>query len=163
MGMHLLRELRLWGLGASAGLVAAARAPAARPGPRRPPRLRAPPADPRPCPGLRLRTPLPASPRSQRQAAACRDPPPAHASTMERTGAGEPGQPSGPGGVTGARGRGRRSALGLGEGPTSPPHCAPSAWSATPRLLSSGAPLPAQRGTLAAKSPVQPGCDQCCL
>ncbi|XP_068407022.1 A-kinase anchoring protein 7 isoform X2 [Eschrichtius robustus] len=90
MGMHLLRGLRLWGLGASAGLVAAARAPAASPGPRpaSAPRLRAPPADPLPRPGLRLRTPLPASPRSQRQAAARRDPPPAHASTMERTGAG---------------------------------------------------------------------------
>ncbi|XP_054943475.1 A-kinase anchoring protein 7 isoform X2 [Physeter macrocephalus] len=101
MGMQLLRGLRLWGLGASTGLVAAARAPAACPGHRPPPHLRSPPADSRPRPGLRLRTRLrtrprtrlrtrlPASPRPQRQAAAaCRDPPPANASTMERTGAG---------------------------------------------------------------------------
>ncbi|XP_060139716.1 A-kinase anchoring protein 7 isoform X1 [Globicephala melas] len=86
MGMQLLRGLRLWGLGASAGLVAAARAPTA---PRSPPRLRASAADPRPRPGFRLRTHLPAGPRLQRQAAAaCRDLPPANASAMERAGAG---------------------------------------------------------------------------
>ncbi|XP_059970787.1 A-kinase anchoring protein 7 isoform X1 [Mesoplodon densirostris] len=82
MGMQLLRGLRLWGLGASAGLAPSARVPAALPGYRPQPRLRAP----RPRPGLRLRTPLPAGLQA---AAACRDLQPANASTMERTGAGE--------------------------------------------------------------------------
>ncbi|XP_074224464.1 A-kinase anchoring protein 7 isoform X3 [Camelus bactrianus] len=90
-GMQLLRGLRLWGLGASAGPLSAARAPAARPGRRPPPRPRAPPAGPQLRPGLRLRARLAPSPGPQlpaAAAAACRDPPPASAAAMERPGAG---------------------------------------------------------------------------
>ncbi|XP_015973883.2 A-kinase anchoring protein 7 isoform X2 [Rousettus aegyptiacus] len=87
--MHLLRGQRLWGLGASAGLVTAARARAARCGPH----ARAPPASSRPRPGLRLRlapSPGPLLPlvAAAAAAAACRDVRPASAATMERPGAG---------------------------------------------------------------------------
>lgn len=99
--MHLLRGQRLWGLGASAGLVTAARARAARYGPH----ARAPPASSRPRPGLRLRlapSPGPLLPlvAAAAAAAACRDVRPASAATMERPGAGEPGPPSRPRGAT---------------------------------------------------------------
>ncbi|XP_043448312.1 A-kinase anchoring protein 7 isoform X3 [Prionailurus bengalensis] len=87
--MRLPRALRLWGLGVSAGLVAAARAPAA---PRRrllqsrPP---VPPASPRLRPGLRLRLALgPGPQRRAAAAAACPDAPPRRAAAMERPGAG---------------------------------------------------------------------------
>ncbi|XP_059556318.1 A-kinase anchoring protein 7 isoform X4 [Myotis daubentonii] len=82
--MHLLRGLRLAGLGAHAGQLAAARAQAAggpRPGappPGSPPR-------PGPGPGLRLRrAPSPGPPSPATTAAACRDARPARAGTMER-------------------------------------------------------------------------------
>uniref|UniRef100_A0A8C0AIB4 A-kinase anchoring protein 7 n=1 Tax=Bos mutus grunniens TaxID=30521 RepID=A0A8C0AIB4_BOSMU len=84
LGMQLLRGLRLWGLGASAGLVAAARAPGAsryhRPLPR--------PCAPRASPPPRLRPLLALSPWSQRPAVVvCRDPSPANAACMELPGA----------------------------------------------------------------------------
>ncbi|XP_006046358.4 A-kinase anchoring protein 7 isoform X1 [Bubalus bubalis] len=83
--MQLLRGLRLWGLGASAGLVAAARAPGASRYHRPLPRPRALPASPRP----RLRPLLALSPWSQRPAVvACRDPSPSNAACMELPGAG---------------------------------------------------------------------------
>ncbi|XP_019276161.2 A-kinase anchoring protein 7 isoform X1 [Panthera pardus] len=86
--MRLPRALRLWGLGVSAGLVAAARAPVA---PRRrllqsrPP---VPPASPRLRPGLRLRLALGPGPQRRAAAAACPDAPPRRAAAMERPGAG---------------------------------------------------------------------------
>ncbi|XP_023385585.1 A-kinase anchoring protein 7 [Pteropus vampyrus] len=74
--MHLLRGQRLWGLSASAGLVAAARA-------------RAPPAGSRPRHGLRLRLARGPGPLLRAVAsAACRDVWPGSAATMERPGAG---------------------------------------------------------------------------
>ncbi|XP_020943652.1 A-kinase anchor protein 7 isoform X1 [Sus scrofa] len=86
--MQLLRGLKIWGLGASAGLVAAARAPAACRGHRPPLRPSAPPPGPQPRPASRLR-PAP-SPWPQRPAAVagCRGLPPASAATMEHPGAG---------------------------------------------------------------------------
>lgn len=95
-GMHLLRGLRLAGLGAHAGQLAAARAQAAHGGPR----PRAPPPGAPPRPGLRLRlrlrcAPSPGPLRPAAAAAACRDARPALAGTRERPEAGEPGLPSG--------------------------------------------------------------------
>lgn len=134
LGMQLLRGLRLWGLGAYADRTAAARGRAARHGPR----PSAPPTGPGPRPGLlwaRRRGPLS---RDATTAAACRDPLPASADSMERPEAGEPGLPSWPRGATGAGGRGPRAALGLGKNSASPPHSRP------PRVERD--PTPAQRG-----------------
>ncbi|XP_036270414.1 A-kinase anchoring protein 7 isoform X3 [Pipistrellus kuhlii] len=79
--MHLLRGLRLAGLGAQAGRLAAAGAQAAPCGPR----SRAPPPGAPP----RLRPRRAPSPGPLRPAAACRDARPASAGTMERPGAEE--------------------------------------------------------------------------
>ncbi|KAM7135502.1 A-kinase anchoring protein 7 isoform 4-T5 [Molossus nigricans] len=82
--MQLLRGLRLGGLRAHAGRLAAAPAPAAHRGPR----PRAPPTGPRPRPGLRLRlAPGLRPPRPAAAAAACGVARPAGAATMERPGA----------------------------------------------------------------------------
>ncbi|XP_053770125.1 A-kinase anchoring protein 7 isoform X2 [Desmodus rotundus] len=83
--MQLLRGLRLRGLGAYADQIAAARAPAARRGPR----PCAPPTGSRPRPGLRLaRWPGPRSWATTTAAAPGRDALPASADTMERPEAG---------------------------------------------------------------------------
>lgn len=115
--MQLLRRLRLWGLGASAGLIASARAPGASRYHRPPPRPRAPPASPPP----RLRPRVVLSPESQRPAVvACRGPSPATAACMELTGAGELGRA-----VWGDWSLGAWARLGRGEGPASPPRLRP--------------------------------------
>lgn len=154
--MQLLRRLRLWGLGASAGLIAWARAPGASRYHRPPPRPRAPPASPRP----RLRPRVALSPESQRPAVvACRDPSPATAACMELPGAGELGRA-----VWGDWSLGAWARLGRGEGPASRPACAPSAWSAIPPPPFPGAPLPALRGIrCSSREPDTTGHDQCCL
>ncbi|XP_035976722.2 A-kinase anchoring protein 7 isoform X2 [Halichoerus grypus] len=90
--MQLPRALRLWGLGASARLLAAARAPRTAPrGHRPPPRPRAPPARPRPRRGLRLRLAPTSGPQRLAAAAATAASPDAlsaSAAAMERPGAG---------------------------------------------------------------------------
>ncbi|XP_059033521.1 A-kinase anchoring protein 7 isoform X2 [Mustela lutreola] len=86
--MQLPRALRIWGLGASAGQLAGARASVAPRGRRPSPRPRAPPARPRPRPGVRLRL----APGFGRQhlaaAAASPDAQSASAAAMECPGAG---------------------------------------------------------------------------
>ncbi|XP_035880620.1 LOW QUALITY PROTEIN: A-kinase anchor protein 7 [Phyllostomus discolor] len=78
--MQLLRGLRLWGLGAYADQIAAARAPAARRGPR----PSAPPTGSRPRPSLRWARRQGPPSRAATTAAACRAALPTSADTMER-------------------------------------------------------------------------------
>lgn len=114
--MQLPRALRFWRLGASAGLLSAARAPVAPCGHGHPPRPRTPPARPLSRPRLRLRLAGGSGPQHLAAAAASPDAPSASAAAMEPPGAGEPGLPSGPGGAAGVGAVDPRSALILGEG-----------------------------------------------
>ena len=136
LGMQLLRGLRLWGLGASAGLVAAARAPGASRYHRPLPRPRAPRASPPP----RLRPLLALSPWSQRPAVvACGDPSPANAACMELPGAGELGRA-----VWGDWSLGAWARVGRREGPALPPRLRPQRLERdpTPALLWGSSPPP---------------------
>lgn len=121
LAMQLPRALRFWRLGASAGLLTAARAPVAPCGHGLPPRPRTPPARPLSRPGLRLRLARGSGLQHLAAAAAASsDAPSASAAAMDPPGAGEPGLPSGPGGAAGIGAVDPRSALILGEGRASP-------------------------------------------